>query len=234
MDVEAALDELYGEPLDSFTSKRNELAAKLKAAGDGAAAAEIKRLKKPSVGAWTINQLVRGQPDAVGDLLEVREALEAADSAKDLRELSKRRRELVAELTTRAKDILDPSPHGASHQALEKVSQGLLAGGSDEERELLERGRLTREPSSSGLEALGFASAPEFDDAPAVSLKKWREVEKLRREAERLQQEAARLEQEASFSEEQARRARQKANSVAAAAAEARERADAAAQSVAS
>ena len=150
MDLEVALDRLYSVPLDEFTSARNAIA---KEAEDGG---RIKQLKKPSVGAWTINQLVRRHPDEIRELFSVRDELEHADSPKELRELSGRRRELVARLTSLARSILEDSPHGASHATLEKVSQGLLAGGTEEERTLLEKGRLTREPSASGLEAFGF------------------------------------------------------------------------------
>ncbi len=232
MDVEATLDGLYDQPLDSFTAERNEIAAAAKKAGDDEAAQRVKQLKKPSVAAWAINQLVRRHPDVISELLEARDRLEKADSPGELRALSKRRRELVAELTNLAKDVLEDSPHGASHNTLEKVSQGLLAGGTDEERGLLEKGRLTREPTASGLDAFGFGGAVEEDPAPAptVSLKTQREIQRLRRESERLQQEAARLEQEASFAEEQARRARAKADEAAAAAEEAREGADRAAE----
>jgi hypothetical protein len=115
---------------------------------------------------------------------------------------------------------------------VEKVSQGLLAGGDDEDRELLRKGRLTREPTSSGLEAFGFGAdaAEEPDATPKVPLKAQREVQKLRREAEQLQQESAQFEQEAAFAQEQARRVREKADVAAAAADEAREKAERAAE----
>ena len=228
MDLEAELDRLYSLPLVEFTSARNDIAKRI--GGDDAE--EVKRLKKPSVGAWAINQLARKHPDDLSELLAIRDELERASSSESLRKLSNKRRTVVARLTKLAKRILEDGGHGSSQPTLEKVSQGLLAGGTDEERALMEKGRLTREPSASGLEAMGFDIAPvEPDDAaPAVSLKTQREVQKLRREAERLQQEAAGLEQEAAFAEEHARRAREKADSAAAAAEAAREAADAAAE----
>ena len=225
MDTEAELDRLYSVPLDEFTSTRNAIA---KDAEDGR---RIKQLKKPSVGAWTINQLVRKHPDEIAELLSVRDELERAGSPKELRELSGRRRELVARLASLARAILEDSPHGASHATLEKVSQGLLAGGTEEDRELLQKGRLTKEPSGGGLEAFGFGAGEiEEDTTPKVSLKTQREVERLRREAERLQQESAQLAQEAAFADEQARRVREKADRAAAAADEAREKANAVAE----
>ena len=232
MDVESELDRLYSLPLDEFTSERNAIA---KAATDGGgddAAKRFKSLKKPSVGAWTLNQLARNHSDKIAELLSIRDELERADSPRELRDLTGKRRDLVAKLSKLARSILEGSEHGASHATVEKVSQGLLAGGDDEDRQLLRMGRLTREPTSSGLEAFGFgADAGEgVGVTPKVSLKAQREVQKLRREAEQLQQESARVAQEAAFAEEQARRARDKADRAAAVADGAREEADRAGQ----
>jgi hypothetical protein len=44
------IDELYQLPLDEFTAARNALA---KSTGD----ASIKKLEKPSLSAWAVNQL---------------------------------------------------------------------------------------------------------------------------------------------------------------------------------
>jgi hypothetical protein len=232
MDLEGELDRLYSLRLDEFTSARNAISKAAKDDGDDAAAKRVKSLKKPSVGAWTLNQLARERADEVAELLSIRDELESAGSPQELRDLAGRRRDLVAKLSKFARSILEESEHGASHATVEKVSQGLLAGGDDEERELLRKGRLTREPSASGLEAFGFAVEADGgeDVTPTVSLKDQREVQKLRREAERLQQESAQLEQEAAFAQEQARRAREKADAAAAAADEAREKADRAAE----
>src|SRR6187397_2507257 len=48
--LEEQIDELYKLPLDEFTSARNELA---KASADTA----VKKLEKPNVAAWAVNQL---------------------------------------------------------------------------------------------------------------------------------------------------------------------------------
>lgn len=227
MDLQAELDRLYSLPLDEFTAARNDIAK----GAEGDAAKTVKALKKPSVAAWAINQLARKHSEELHELLSVRDELEHAGSPAALRELSNKRRSLVARLTKLAKRILEEAGYGSSQPTLEKVSQGLLAGGTEEERDDLEKGRLTREPSASGLEAFGFdVDTVEEETTPQVSLKAQREVQKLRREAERLQQESARLEREATFAEEQARMARAKADEAVAAADEARERADAAAE----
>ncbi len=227
MDVEAELDRLYAAPLEEFIKERDAIARAAKEAGDAESATRIKKLTKPSVAAWAINQLARRHRDEVDQLMSVQVDLGRADSPTELRSLSGRRRELVAKLTSLSKDILAEGGHGTSATTIEKISQGLLASGSDEERASLRRGRLTREPVGSGLEAFGMTPADDTTDTstPAVPLKTQREVQRLRREAERFQQEAARLAQEADFADEQARRARGKADEAAAAADAAREKA---------
>lgn len=228
MDVDSELDRLYSLPLDEFTSDRNAIAKAAKDNGDDDAATRVKALKKPSVGAWTLNQLARKHSDEIAELLSIRDDLERAGPPQELRELTRKRRDLVAKLTKMARSILETSEHGASHATVEKVSQGLLAGGNDEDRELLRKGRMTQEPTSSGLEAFGFGTdlSEESNTSPKAPLKAQREVQRLRREAERLQQESARLAQEAEFADEQARRARGKADRAAEAADEAREKAN--------
>lgn len=233
MDVEAELDRLYSVPLEQFVEERNRIAQAVTDSGDSDSAAAIKKLSKPSVAAWALNQVARKHPAEIDELLQVRTELETAGSPTELRTLAGRRRETVARVTTLAKEILEGAGHNASHSTLEKVSQGLLAGGSEEERGLLRRGRLTREPAESGLDAFGMTTevGQEVEDsAPKVPLKTQREVERLRREAERLQQEAARLAHEAEFAEEQARRTRAQASEAGRAADEARARAEDAAR----
>ena len=232
MDVDSELDRLYSLPLDEFTSERNAIAKAAKDDGADDVAKRVKALKKPSVGAWTLNQLARQHSDEIAELLSIRDELERAGSPQELRDLARRRRDLVAKLSKLARSVLEESEHGASHATVEKVSQGLLAGGDDEDRELLRKGRLTREPTSSGLEAFGFGAGTSEEPEPTskVSLKAQREVQKLRREAEQLQQESARLAQEAAFAQEQARSARAKADRAADVANAAREEADGAAR----
>ena len=215
MDVEAELDRLYSLPLDEFTAARNAIAAEAKKSGEDVVAGNVKKLAKPSVAAWTLNQIARRSPEQIEELYSVRASLESAGSAKELRSLTAARREAIAGLTDLARDVLEGSAHGVSHATLEKVSQALLLGGTDEERELLRRGRLTREPTGSDLDAFGLSVASEEEGAaPAARpLKVQREIDRLRREAERLQQEAARLEQEATFAARQAEIAREKADS---------------------
>ena len=51
--IESDLDALYQKPLDEFTSARNALAKTL----SGDAAARVRKLPKPTVVPWAVNQL---------------------------------------------------------------------------------------------------------------------------------------------------------------------------------
>ena len=56
-------DALYGLPLDAFVAERDALAKRLRTDGRGGDADEVKALRKPSVAAWAVNQVVRSQPN---------------------------------------------------------------------------------------------------------------------------------------------------------------------------
>src|SRR5919198_3502911 len=77
-ELESELDDLFGRPLDEFTSARNELARRLKKAGQDDAAARVQALKKPSVPVWAVNQLARRHPDEVQELVAAGERLRTA------------------------------------------------------------------------------------------------------------------------------------------------------------
>ena len=105
MDFEQVADELYALPPPQFTAARNEAADRARADGEPELSARLRRLRRPTAGAWLGNLLVREQPDEVRALLELGSGLRAAQSrlAGDrLRELGARRQEVVAALVRQA------------------------------------------------------------------------------------------------------------------------------------
>ena len=114
--LHAAVDELYSSPMTEFTGRRKALAAAARQAGEKDAATAIGALRKPTLSADTLNRLVRAAPDEVDELLTLGADLRQAEKSLDgpaLRELSGRRKALVADLTRLAFDIteqLNPSP----------------------------------------------------------------------------------------------------------------------------
>lgn len=99
--VAEAVRELYGSPAECFVAIRKASVLKARAAKDRSAATTIAALRKPTRSADLLNQLAQGEPAAIDDLLqlggELRRAQRTADAPR-LRELTARRRELVADL----------------------------------------------------------------------------------------------------------------------------------------
>ena len=150
-ELEDRIDELYGLPLDRFTTERDALVKELRAAGQAPDAATVKALRKPVVSAWALNQLARQDEAGVGELIEIgqrlREAHRRAISGGDvegLREATDERRRIVAELTGKALGIVEPG--GGPSSALEDaVASTLEAASVDPDAgQLLRSGRLTK------------------------------------------------------------------------------------------
>lgn len=165
-DLERELDELYGLPLEEFTSARNDLAARLKRAHQGEAADAIKALKKPTLAAWSANQLARREPANVRELLEAaahlretqQRSLAGETSAADVTAAATRERDAVRRLLTDARRL----GGRATSTMLDRLGQTLQAAAVDDvARDLLERGRLTEE-----LHAIGFGPLEAVQTAP--------------------------------------------------------------------
>ncbi|MCW8382395.1 hypothetical protein [Streptomyces justiciae] len=78
MDVEEAIDALYGLPPGEFVAARDARAAEARRAKDATAARRIAALRRPTLAAWASNLFVRQRPDETARLLELRETLRQA------------------------------------------------------------------------------------------------------------------------------------------------------------
>jgi len=154
--------DLYSLPLASFIAERNALAKELRARGRRGDAARVTAMRKPSLAAWAVNQLVRTQPRALVALFDAGDALRRAQSdllagrgdALALREAGKRERASVAKLVEAARGLLSSDGHELSPAVLERVSDTLHAAALDEHaRAELEHGCLHRELRHIGLGA---------------------------------------------------------------------------------
>jgi hypothetical protein len=162
MDLDGEIDRLYGLPLDEFVRERDELARRLNRAGDRAAGAQIKALRKPTAGAWALNQAVRrrrAETDALlatGERLrEAHQALLAGGDQAVLRKTMDEERSLTSALADCAEVIA--SETGKSGPALrDRVRATLHAAAVDDEaREELAAGRFVREREAVGLGPFG-------------------------------------------------------------------------------
>jgi hypothetical protein len=169
VELEAEIDRLYGVPLDEFIAERDALAKQLNGDGDREAGARVKALRKPTVGAWALNQALRRRRSETKSLLAVaermraaQEALLAGGDAGELRDATREERSLTSTLADSAEAIA--SEAGKSGPALhDRVRATLHAAALDDEaRAELEAGRFTREREAVGLGAfeLGAAAAP--------------------------------------------------------------------------
>jgi len=235
--VDEEVDRLYALPLEEFTAARNELAARRRKEGRRDEAAEVARLAKPTLAAWVVNQLALGERERVRDLLELvdrqRDALGRGETQR-LREAAEEERGVVRELLERARSLLRERGRGGGDAALEKVATTLRAAAGDpESRDLLERGRLTREVEAPGFGALAGVQPQPSQDWRVQAQERKRE---LRAELREEQRRARELDREAERTEREAQRAEAAAASARAAAEEAQaavDRAEAALRDVA-
>ena len=105
MSIEDVAQELYGLAPEEFTAARNARAKEAKAAGDAALATRVQSLRKPTAGAWLLNQLVRQHGDDVQQVLDLGGQLRAAQgtlSADELRALDRQRRQLTRAVAEQA------------------------------------------------------------------------------------------------------------------------------------
>jgi hypothetical protein len=159
--------ELYQGPLDEFVNARNRLARRLRGEGDREAATAVAGLRKPSLGAWVVDQLAAQAPDLVRDLLaaaaDTREAQRPGGS-EALREAGARVRALLDEAGRRARDILEQGGHPVADATVRRAqtTAQAAAAGTPAEREALLRGTLDRDLDPPGF---GPAGDPEPDTA---------------------------------------------------------------------
>jgi hypothetical protein len=165
-------DDLYGLPLDAFVPERDALAKRLRADGRRGAADEIKALRKPSVAAWAVNQVVRTQPKEARALWQAGDALIAAQEAllagtgdaAALRTAVEDERAAVDGLLEAARGLLTGEGRDLGETTIERVRETLHAGAIDAEaRADVAAGRAVRERAHAGLGP--FGAAPEASPA---------------------------------------------------------------------
>jgi hypothetical protein len=214
-------DDLYGLPLEQFIPERGALAKALRQGGERDRAKEVAGLRKPSVAAWAVNQLVRTKRKEAKELFDAGDGLQHAQSellegrgdGKALREAVARERQAVDALSAQARGLLSDEGHELTAATLEKVSDTLHAAALDPgAREQVEGGRLERELRHVGMGAFGEPLAPVAPARPKRPAAK----DKQRRDADKEAEKAAERERAAALkaarqAERDARRAAQRA-----------------------
>jgi hypothetical protein len=169
----AVADELYSLPLPEFTPARDAKAKELKGTD---LAKEVKALKKPSLGAWVVNLLVRRDTEQVEQVLQVGAALrqaQASMSGDELRQLTRQRRQLTAAVTTQARRLAADEGLKVTQAVADQVEATLTAAMVDEDcGKAVRSGLLVAPLATTGVdevelaksvalpEALGFTATP--------------------------------------------------------------------------
>jgi hypothetical protein len=167
VDLEHELDRLYGVPLDDFTSERDKLARELRIEKRAEEADQVKALRKPPVPVWAANQLARRNRrdvdlllDAGHRLRESQRGLLAGEDPEKFSQARETQREALRNLRKTAEELLAQERGSAPEATVDRVVKTAeLASVSDEDRELLARGRLTEEGELSGFDALAAMAA---------------------------------------------------------------------------
>jgi hypothetical protein len=176
-DLDAALAGLYQLPLEEFVATRDQLARRLRAAGDRDTARQVAALRRPPVSAWAANQLANAAPNGVAELLEAGAALRQAQqdalagqpgAARQLRTATAHLRAAITRLSARAETLLVRSGHAASDATLARLASTLQAAATGDEatRAALAQGRLPGDLDPAGF-GLDLVPAPAAPAAPA-------------------------------------------------------------------
>jgi hypothetical protein len=156
---QVAIDGLYSLPLAEFTSARDELARELRRGGDRDGAGEVKRLRKPSVVAWALNQVSRADRaqaqrliEAGARLREAQQRLLAGEGREPFQQAAADERRLVDELAQEAERELGAAGQSVSATVAEKLRATLHAAATDAgARAEFLAGRVVRDYEPTGL-----------------------------------------------------------------------------------
>lgn len=127
------VDELFKLPVAEFTAARNTLAAQLKQSGRADDANLVKTLVKPSISAWTVNQLYWNNREAFDRLIAAGQRFHKAQTSglagklADIRGALETRREALAHLSNLAESLLGDAGHNAAPETIRRVTTTLEA-----------------------------------------------------------------------------------------------------------
>jgi hypothetical protein len=211
VELDEALNELYGAAPEEFVAERKRLAKQLKSEGRGDESDVLAKVRKPTVAAWAINRLARDARREVDLLLDSGHRMRTAQAgvlrgeARETFEQAQRtERETIASLVREAERVLSERGHSSS-TILEQIATSLHAAAvSEHGRELLAAGRLTEALTLEGFNALAGLAPPRSKRAgkpkPSRSTEEMKELRaelaearKRLREAEKTAHEAHKL-----------------------------------------
>jgi hypothetical protein len=169
--IEEVARELYGLVPEEFTAARNERARAAKAAGDGELAGRVQSLRKPTAGAWLLNQLVRRHGDEVQQVLDLGARLRAAQGtvgSDELRALDRQRRQLTRAVAEQAAGLGREAGRRVTGATTADVEETLRSAMVDAAAgDALATGLLTDTFSSTGIEPVDLSRVVALAPPPA-------------------------------------------------------------------
>ena len=151
-------EDLYGLKPPEFTAARDARLSEARQDGDKELAASLKQLRKPSVGAWMANMLVRERPADIEHLISLGEELRRSSllDGEQIRNVSKKKQDAVTKLLRHATSIAKRAGQSVSQTAAQDLEATLDAAFGDPSAVAsLREGCLTSTLTYSGL---GFAA----------------------------------------------------------------------------
>jgi len=166
-------EELHGLPPEEFTAARDSRAKQVAETGARALAKDIRALRRPKLGAWLLNLLVRERSDEMGGLLELGAALRQAQESlagDDLKRLSRQRRQVVQALAQQARGLAAHRGHRVSEDVEREIAGTLEAALADADAAAaVHTGRLLHPLHANGLDPVDLTDAVAAPTAPRAS-----------------------------------------------------------------
>lgn len=126
--LEDDIDALFKLPLAEFTSARNTLAARLKQQGRRNEAERVKLLAKPSISAWTVNQLYWKHREEFDQLIATGKRIRRpAGKVNNMRDSLDARRTALSDLSELATSLLSDAGHSPTQDTIRRVVTTLEA-----------------------------------------------------------------------------------------------------------
>jgi hypothetical protein len=160
VDLATARQQLYGVKPTDFVATRGALAKQARSSGDKDLAGQIQAMRKPTLAAWLVNMLARARADDLAELLglgrDLREGMGGVD-ADGLRELTRRRHQLVAGLVNAARQLGAANGQRVGDDAARGVQTTLEATLADaDSADAVQEGSLSEPLEVSGFGFAGF------------------------------------------------------------------------------
>ncbi|KUN29238.1 hypothetical protein AQJ23_00110 [Streptomyces antibioticus] len=174
MDVEEAIDALYGLRPEEFVAARDALVAQARREKDTAAARRIAALRRPTLAAWASNLFARQRPEEATRLLELGETLRQAHRTLDagqLRQASRQQHQMITLLARETAALAQqaglPLTEAVRHE-VEQILHGVLA--DPQVAEEWAAARLTKAPAATvDFTAVTPEALPERPQPPVAT-----------------------------------------------------------------